>query len=209
MSRFSFSYLPLIPNFANIDFLSGPFLSSASITEPIEVTSNTTHTCSLQSHDLAMAEADKMSRIHGVEAIIGYQFTEYSRIWEALQAAGSPVQVIGNRRIDVGNKRLAVLGDCVLDLALAEAWLQGTGPRGGFDIIRQSVANNVNLERIGHATGLAAFVNLAPGSLGVVPKGPMTATVEAVLGAVYLDSDMDTVKRTMNTLGLVSPWGDL
>ena len=77
-----------------------------------------------------MAEVDKMNRIHGVEAIIGYQFTEYSRIWEALQAAGSPVLFIGDRRIDCGNKRLAVLGDCVLDLALAEAWHEGTGPRG-------------------------------------------------------------------------------
>ena len=73
-----------------------------------------------------------MNRIHGVEAIIGYQFTEYSSIWEALQAAGSPVQFIGNRRIDGGNKRLAVLGDCVLDLALAEAWHEGTGPRGNI-----------------------------------------------------------------------------
>ena len=31
----------------------------------------------------------------------------------------------------------------------------------------------------------------------------MTATVEAILGAVYLDSNMDTVKRVMLTLGLV------
>ena len=76
-----------------------------------------------------MAEVDKMNRIHGVEAIIGYQFTEHSRIWEALQAAGSPVQVIGNRRIVDGNKRLAVLGDVVLDLALAEGWHEGTSDR--------------------------------------------------------------------------------
>ena len=80
---------------------------------------------------------------------------------------------------------------------------------GNFDVIRQSVANNANLERIGNATGLVAFVNLNPGSLGVVSKAIMTATVEAVLGAVYLDSNMETVKRVMNTLGLVSPWGDL
>ena len=78
---------------------------------------------------------------------------------------------------------------------------------GNFDAIRQSVANNANLERIGNATGLVAFVNLNPGSLGVVSKAIMTATVEAVLGAVYLDSNMDTVKRVMHTLGLVSPWG--
>ena len=82
------------------------------------------------------------------------------------------------------------------------------GP-GNFDAIRQSVANNANLERIGNESGLVTFVNLHRGSLGVVSKVIMTATVEAVLGAVYLDSNMDTVKRVMNTLGLVSPWGDL
>ncbi len=30
----------------------------------------------------------------------------------------------------------------------------------------------------------------------------MTATVEAILGAVYLDSGMDDVKQVMRTLGL-------
>ena len=76
-----------------------------------------------------------------------------------------------------------------------------------FDAIRQSVANNANLEMIGHATGLVAFVNLERGSQGVVSKVTMSATVEAILGAVYLDSNMDTVKRVMNTLGLVPSWG--
>ena len=79
---------------------------------------------------------------------------------------------------------------------------------GNFDVIRQTVASNANLERIGNATGLVAFVNLNRGSGGFVSKAVMTATVEAILGAVYLDSHMDTVKRVMNTLGLVFPWGD-
>ena len=220
-----FSFLPFIPNLSILTFHSDFLLLSAFTAEPLQFISNTTYSFQLLPSTFAMAEIDKMNRIHGVEAIIGYQFTEHSRIWEAVQAAGSPVQIIDNRRIDGGNKRLAVLGDCVMDLALAEAWLEGTGPRGdiytscgdfeiradpgqgNFDAIRQSVANNANLERIGNATGLVAFVNLNPGSLGVVSKAVITATVEAILGAVYLDSNMDTVKRVMNTLGLVSPWG--
>ena len=31
----------------------------------------------------------------------------------------------------------------------------------------------------------------------------MTATVEAIIGAVYLDSNMTAVKQVMGTLGLV------
>lgn len=72
-----------------------------------------------------------------------------------------------------------------------------------FDQIRQAVGSNTNLDRIGRVTGLVAFVNRNPSTLGAVSPVTMSATVEAVLGAVYLDSDMNTVKRVMNTLGLV------
>ena len=71
-----------------------------------------------------------MNSIHGVEEIINYTFINHSFIWEALQAAGSPVQVIGNRRLVEGNKRLAILGDSVLLLALAETWLETNESRG-------------------------------------------------------------------------------
>lgn len=71
-----------------------------------------------------------MTSIQGVENIIGYKFTNLSMIWEALQAAGSLVPVVGNRRLVDGNKRLAVLGDTVLQLALAETWLDANEPRG-------------------------------------------------------------------------------
>ncbi|KAF6221564.1 hypothetical protein HO133_002420 [Letharia lupina] len=144
-----------------------------------------------------------MDKIRGVEEIIGYQFSDPWTIWEALQAAGSPVQTIGNRRLVGGNRRLAVLGDRVLDLAIAEAWHEGMEARVRFDQIRQAVGGNLNLDRIGRVTGLVAFVNQNPSTLGVVSPVTMSATVEAVLGAVYLDSDMNTVKRVMNTLGLV------
>ncbi|CAD6593755.1 MAG: hypothetical protein ASARMPRED_007912 [Alectoria sarmentosa] len=150
-----------------------------------------------------MAHNHMMYSIHGVENIIDYQFTNTGMIWEALQAAGSPVYVIGNRRLVDGNKRLAVLGDKVLDLALAEAWHEGDDARVRFDQIRQQVAGNPNLDRIGRATGLVAFVIHSPSSLGVVSRITMSATVEAILGAVYLDSDMNTVRRVMTTLGLV------
>lgn len=77
-----------------------------------------------------MANNGMMDNIHGVEQIIGYSFTDPWMIWEALQAAGSPVNIIGNRRLVDGNKRLALLGDTVLQLALAETWLNANEPRG-------------------------------------------------------------------------------
>lgn len=85
---------------------------------------------SFKSPPSAMDSNHMMTSIHGVEDIIGYHFTNPSMIWEALQAAGSPVYVIGNRRLVDGNKRLALLGDTVLQLALAETWLDANEPRG-------------------------------------------------------------------------------
>lgn len=68
--------------------------------------------------------------ILGVESRIGYKFTDPSIAWEAMQAAGSGVFLVGDRRIPDGNKRLAVIGDTILKLALVEEWYNGGEPRG-------------------------------------------------------------------------------
>lgn len=64
-----------------------------------------------------------------VEGIIGYRFSDRLILWEALQAAGSPVTSAGTRRFPDGNKRLAVLGDAVLKLVLVAEWYDGADVR--------------------------------------------------------------------------------
>lgn len=65
-----------------------------------------------------------------VQDIIAYQFNDLSLLTEALQAPGSPIRYAGTRAIPDGNKRLALLGDTVLELALLEHWYEGGSPRG-------------------------------------------------------------------------------
>ncbi len=65
-----------------------------------------------------------------VETIIDYRFTDPLKLWEALQAAGSPVSAINGRHIHEGNKRLAMIGDSVLKLAFVSQWYTGDGLRG-------------------------------------------------------------------------------
>ncbi|KAL9032947.1 MAG: hypothetical protein Q9180_006212, partial [Flavoplaca navasiana] len=73
-----------------------------------------------------------------------------------------------------------------------------------YDRIRQTVGSNNNLNSIGLASNLDAFINLAAGGRTVSPI-TMAATVEAIIGAVYLDANnMDTVKAVMDTLGLTA-----
>ena len=60
-----------------------------------------------------------------VQYIIGYNFKDVSKLSEALRSAGCK----GNTFPD-GNKRLAIIGDRVLDLVLAESWYHYRRSRG-------------------------------------------------------------------------------
>ena len=65
------------------------------------------------------------------------------------------------------------------------------------------MASNDNLNRVGRRHGIERFVNKNPSQQGDVPYNVMTATLEAILGGVWLDGGMDAVKAVMRTLGLV------
>ena len=67
--------------------------------------------------------------------------------------------------------------------------------------------SNANLTQIGRTKGLDACVHNNPSAWGVVSNGVMAQTVEAVLGAVWLDSGEDAmgaVRDVMSTLGLTA-----
>lgn len=79
---------------------------------------------------------------------LGYNFKNALYIWEALQAPGSIVRSaevqgagtvrhsVAFKRFPDGNRRLAVLGDTVLKMALVEDWYKGDGNRGMADCIQ-------------------------------------------------------------------------
>ncbi|KAI9818400.1 MAG: hypothetical protein M1827_000458 [Pycnora praestabilis] len=137
------------------------------------------------------------------QRIIQYQFNDPLLLWEALQAAGSGVYRIGNRHLFDGNKRLAILGDTVLKLVLVEHWYNGVEDRGRASQVVSDVGSNVNLDRVGRANGIDACINKNPAQGRMVSPGTMTATIEAILGAVYLDSGMIAAAQVMQTLSLV------
>ncbi|KAL8974625.1 MAG: hypothetical protein Q9197_001137 [Variospora fuerteventurae] len=170
---------------------------------------------------LDITKASEKSRTLAEMEIIGYTFNDPTLVWEAVSAAGSFTSG-GNRQFADGNKRLAVLGDTVLQLALAEHWYDGTGVRGKrhpglnssfgcnpakkasgvYDDIRQQVGSNANLSIVGRTANIDAFVNLSGAQRTVAPL-TMAVTVEAILGAVYLDSKgIAAVKAVMEKLGL-------
>lgn len=60
----------------------------------------------------------KVTQLTNAAEAIGYDFKNPDLLWEALQASGSPVQVIDRRRLVQGNKLLAGIGDAALCLVL-------------------------------------------------------------------------------------------
>ena len=69
---------------------------------------------------------------------------------------------------------------------------------GDFSNIATAVGSNANLNKIGREIGLERFI------YGNVGGKTVADTVEAILGAVFLDSGLKKVKDVMDTLGLVS-----
>ena len=68
----------------------------------------------------------------------------------------------------------------------------------------RDVPANANLDRIARAHGLDNFVCLNTRAQGQqVMTTQMTATLEAIIGGVWLDGGLEAVKRMMTTLGLV------
>ena len=59
-----------------------------------------------------------------------------------------------------------------------------------YSDLREKVTSNENFIAIFDQAKLEGFVSIAPGAIQVPPKAK-TATVEAIVGAVYLDASAD------------------
>ena len=70
------------------------------------------------------------SSVVTLEQKIGYTFQDKDIAKGALQLAGNGVTWAGTRDVPNGNKRLAVLGDLVIDMTLCLEWY-GRGHVGG------------------------------------------------------------------------------
>ncbi|KAH2035403.1 hypothetical protein KXW27_003641 [Aspergillus fumigatus] len=140
-----------------------------------------------------------------VEDIIHYDFTNRSILYEALRSAGA-LALTGRAHRSDGNKDLAQVGDAVLQLILVMDGYEAKGSRGYINQIVSSTASNPNLAQVGFKAGLESVILINPSQASVSP-GVMAQTVEAILGAVYLDSQMDVqaVRAVMASLSLGWP----
>ena len=71
--------------------------------------------------------------------------------------------------------------------------------------ILSDLGSNTNLNAIGRTNGLDMLINKNPAELAdYVGPGTVASTVEAIIGAVYLDSDLESATGVMRNLGLMA-----
>ncbi|KAL1972204.1 hypothetical protein VTN31DRAFT_7423 [Thermomyces dupontii] len=143
-------------------------------------------------------------RVNRIEAITGRRFNNKTLLQEALTMAGGPIQPPCRNN---GQKSLALVGDAVLSLVLVMEGYQRGYEGGMISKVISVKASNANLAEVGMGNALDRLVYTNPAQHGVLSPRTMATAVEAILGAVYVDSgeDVQAVRSTMEALQLTWP----
>lgn len=78
-------------------------------------------------------------------------------------------------------------------------------PTDGINALHEQIATNSNLSKHGLAKGVDAFIRKNPSQGSRVFDNLRATTVEAIIGAVYIDSGYDfaVVRKVIVNLGLL------
>ncbi len=119
-----------------------------------------------------------------------YEFKDFALFQQALTHRSADVK---------NNERLEYLGDAILSFVIAEALFERFPQvkEGKLSRLRSSLVKGVTLAEIGRELQLGEVLILGPGELksgGFRRESILADTVEAIFGAVLLDSDISDVK---------------
>ncbi|EAT90239.1 hypothetical protein HBI56_046690 [Parastagonospora nodorum] len=132
-----------------------------------------------------------MTTFKSIQDCVDYHFHDSTLLKEAFLASGAP---ISNKDIEgpvKGNKRLALVGDAVLRLAVLDEWFEsGTSTAEGHGRVVE-VGTNERLAKVAENWNLKKYMIENPCQQGEAPRELLASTVEAILGAVWLDSYQD------------------
>ena len=140
-------------------------------------------------------------RLQALEATLGHRFADASRLARALTHASYAHE----HPPHADQEPLAFVGDAALGLIVAE-WLLERSPEAPVGVLtpsRAEIVSGVNLARWALVLDLGALVRLGRGeelSGGRERESILATTLEAVLGAVYLEGGLDAVRRAVARL---------
>jgi len=151
---------------------------------------------------------EALERLSLAEEILGYTFTDRSYLREALTHPSYAGEHPGNCMYE----RLEFLGDAVLDLIVVEEVFRRFPdlPEGDMTKIKIAVVSGTTLSSVAGELGLDRAIFVGESERGTEGRGMISAlenTLEALLGAIHLDSDIEAARSVaLRLLGhLIDP----
>ena len=139
--------------------------------------------------------------VAALEAALGHRFIDPDLLARALTHAS----YINEHPPLVAQDGLAFIGDAALGLVVAERLL-ARAPDAAVGVLtpaRAALVSGANLARWAAALGLGALVRLGRGEEqtgGRRRESILATTLEAVLGALYLEAGLDAVRGAVDRL---------
>ncbi|PLY15825.1 MAG: ribonuclease III [Sulfurimonas sp.] len=130
--------------------------------------------------------------IEVLEKTLGYKFKDEKLIIEALTHK--------SYKQPYDNERLEFLGDAVLDLIVVEYlfFKFPTSDEGKLSKIRASLVNENGFDKLARSINLGNFIylsNAEENNGGREKASLLSNAFEAIMGAIYLESGLDVVKK--------------
>jgi len=128
------------------------------------------------------------------QTILDYQFKQSDLLEQALTHR--------SYSRNKNNERLEFLGDSVLNLVISQYIYEHEpgADEGDLSRIRSSLVNEEALARVARDIGLGDFIYLGGGELksgGFRRSSILSDTLEAIIGAIYLDTGFDKARDTI------------
>lgn len=140
------------------------------------------------------------AHLHDFEALLGYAFDNVSLLTRALTHRSFTFEQQGTLRED--NETLEFLGDAVLDLVIGSLLFRQFPEKreGELTKLRSTLVQENHLVTIAREINLGTFLFLGKGeekSGGRQKASILACTYEAVIGAIFHDSNYETVRQVV------------
>ncbi|CAG9000489.1 MAG: Ribonuclease 3 [Candidatus Celerinatantimonas neptuna] len=140
---------------------------------------------------------------------LGYTFKDKRLLNQALTHRSASAQ---------HNERLEFLGDAILSWVIADALYRQfpESPEGDLSRMRATLVRGKTLAEFGREFELGDYLHLGPGELksgGFRRESILADTIEALIGAIYLDSGTDVIQPLLlrwyeSRLAAIKPGND-
>ena len=133
-----------------------------------------------------------MDELKSLEKKLGYKFKDKQKLIEALTHK--------SYKTTYNNERLEFLGDAVLDLVVGE-YLYTKFPKakeGELSKMRASLVNEAGFKKLADALNLGDYIYISAAeenNKGRQKPSLLSNAFEAIMGAIYLESGFDEVRR--------------